>query len=90
MKIEFIGRKSRYRATSFEPLTYGRLSVLLLAEDCESGFEVVLKLFGSAMAEQGALDAFYQEIGFVSELRHRSILEVIDYSSGNEINEPYF
>lgn len=90
MKAEFIGRKSRYRVKSFEPLTYGRLSVLLLAEDCESGFEVVLKLFGSSVVEQGLTDGFYQEIKFVSELRHRSILEIIDYNAGDEIEESCF
>lgn len=85
MEKEFIGKKSRYRLRSLEPIAYGRLSTLLLAEDCASGIGVVLKTFRESIADPDSLDGFYREIDAVSRLRHKNILEIFDYG-----NEPHF
>ncbi len=90
MATEVTGRKSRYRIESFEPLAYGRISVILLAEDCNTGAKVVLKTFRDSVADPISLDAFYREIDSVSALRHANILEVLDYGDGNEIDESCF
>src|SRR4051812_1525076 len=90
MATEVQGRKSRYLIESFEPLAYGRLSVIMVAEDCNTGAQVVLKTFRESANEFGSLEAFYREIDMVSALRHANILEVIDYGDGKGINSSCF
>jgi serine/threonine protein kinase len=87
---EFLGKRSRYLQTVTDPLAYGRVSVLLLAEDCVSHEEVVLKTFRATSADAESVAGFYREIDAIFDLRHRNILEILDYGGGGGVDGTHF
>lgn len=87
---EFIGTKSRYRLKSLDPVAFGRVSVLLLAEDRASHEEVVLKTFRDTLAEPDSLVGFYREIEVISRLDHPNILPILDYGTRTGTNKASF
>jgi serine/threonine protein kinase len=87
---EFVGKRSRYRQRAADPLAYGRVSVLLLAEDCTTGDEVVVKTFRDTPEDSESVAGFYREIDAVFSLRHQNILEILDYGTGYGADGTHF
>jgi serine/threonine protein kinase len=87
---EFLGTKSRYRLKSLDPVAFGRVSLLLLAEDCASRQEVVLKTFRETLTEPDSLAGFYREIEVISRLKHPNILPILDFGTRTGTNTAGF
>jgi hypothetical protein len=84
------GHSSSYRLKSDRPAFLGRVSVLYLAEDVQTGTAVLIKTFRPEIAEPGAIESFYAELDALQALRHPHILPILDHGESIAGQGPYF
>ena len=84
------GHASTYRLKTDRPAFLGRLSVLYLAENMQSGDEVLVKTFRDEIAEPGAIESFYAELDALRSLEHPNILRILDHGESSLGQSPYF